>query len=175
MFQDGRSSLETSLRPPIDLPSELPYLRTKGGVKGGLWEIYGRSYNNTSRAKTPLYTGIPKEKGRSRHIIMNLLFPAEDGAVAAGGIGTGEVHRIGTAGGGTLADVTMGAHRHEHELAVEIVLPHEDLGLLFICRQADIASDAKAGTENVASIFALENDLSLTFVDNTEAGLGTMV
>ena len=106
---------------------------------------------------------------------MNLLFPAEDGAVAAGGIGTGEVHRIGTAGGGTLADVTMGAHRHEHELAIEIVLPHEDLGLLFVCRQADITSDAKAGTEDITAVFALEDDLPLTFIDNTETGLRTTV
>ena len=75
-FQDGRSSLETSLKPPIDLPSELPCLRTKGGVKGGLWEIYGRSCNNTSRAKTPLYTGTSKENGRSRHIIMQFTLPS---------------------------------------------------------------------------------------------------
>ena len=109
------------------------------------------------------------------HIKVLLYFPAEDGTIAAGGIGTSKVHRIGAARGGALADVAMSAHGHKHKLTVEIILPHEDLGLRFVCRQADIASDAKAGTEDITAVFALEDDLPLTFIDNTETGLGTTV
>lgn len=69
----------------------------------------------------------------------------------------------------------MGAHRHEHELAIEIVLPHEDLGLLFVCRQADIACNAIAGAEDITAVLTLEDDLSLAFVDDSETGLGTTV
>ena len=130
----------------------------------------------TPPVRKSLYIQVfPKNKGGLGTKSGYLLFPAEDGAVAAGGVGTSEVHRIGTARGGTLPDVTMGVHRHEHELAIEIVLPHEDLGLLFVCRQADITSDTKAGTEDIAAVFALEDDLPLTVVDDAETGLGTMV
>ena len=72
------------------------------------------------------------------------IFPAEDGPIAASWIGTCEVHRIRTARGGTLAEVTVGAHGHEHELTVEIVLPEEDLGFRNIGCETDIAGNAIA-------------------------------
>jgi len=37
----------------------------KGDVKGGLWEVYGRSQNKTSRDETPINTGVFEEYGRS--------------------------------------------------------------------------------------------------------------
>ena len=36
-----------------------------GVQTGGLWEVYGRSPAKTSRAETPINTGIFKENGRS--------------------------------------------------------------------------------------------------------------
>ena len=105
------------------------------------------------------------------HIKVLLFFPAEDGTIAAGGIGTSKVHRIGAARGGALADVAMGAHGHKHKLTVEIILPHEDFSLRLVIGQTHITSDTIAGTEDVAPVFALEDDLTLTFVDNAEAGL----
>ena len=71
-----------------------------------------------------------------------LLLPTEDGTVSSGRVRAGEVHRIGTTRGGTLANVTMGAHRHEHELMIQIVLPHEDFGFRGIGCQAHITSNA---------------------------------
>jgi len=68
----------TSHRPPVIPPvtmEKLGLLRLdgkklvwikKGGVTGGLREVYGRFSNNTSRLGTPLNKGIPKENGRYR-------------------------------------------------------------------------------------------------------------
>ena len=102
-FQHGRSCLETSLRPPIDLPqtsrltsptsgcmkrnnfvvghmrlhkiynSGYPKREIMGGVTGGLWEMQGRSYLETSRLETPVNTGVSKENGRSWHKSQHIL------------------------------------------------------------------------------------------------------
>ena len=53
---------------------EYPSVQSTHGTKvsigtgvqtGGLWEVYGRSPAKTSRAETPINTGIFKENGRS--------------------------------------------------------------------------------------------------------------
>ena len=58
-----------------------------------------------------------------------LLFPVEDGTVETGGVRTGKVHGVGTAGGGTLAQIAMVLQRIEHEVVVKVVLPDELLSL----------------------------------------------
>ena len=64
----------------------------------------------------------------------------------------------------------MRAHRHEHELVVQIVLPKEHLGLRFIRCQAHITSNTITSTEDITTIFAPQDDLTLSFVNDTEAG-----
>ena len=53
---------------------------------------------------------------------------------------------------------------------IQIVLPKEHLGLRFIRCQAHITSNAIACTEDVTTIFALQDDLTLAFVNDPEAG-----
>ena len=61
--QHGRSCFETSPTPPIDLPF-LSH-KDKGGVTGGLWEVYGRSDGRCQIRKTPLNKGLSLKNGRS--------------------------------------------------------------------------------------------------------------
>ena len=69
----------------------------------------------------------------------------------------------------------MSAHRHQHKLMIEVVLPKEDLRLRGIGSEAHIACQTIAGTEYVSAILALENDLALTLINHTETGQRTAV
>ena len=61
-------------KPKEDIQREYPSVPSTHGTKvsigtgvqtGGLWEVYGRSPAKTSRAETPINTGISKGYGRS--------------------------------------------------------------------------------------------------------------
>ena len=51
---------------------------------------------------------------------------------------------------------------------VEVVLPHKHLGFRGVSGQTDITGKTIAGTEDVATILALENNLSLSFINDTK-------
>ena len=100
--------------------------------------------------------------------ILLFYFPSEHGTVTTGRVCTGEIHGVRTARCGTLAQIAVGAHRHEHKLMVEIVLPHKHFCFRFISGQADITSKSLASTEDVTSVLALEDNFALTFVYEVE-------
>jgi hypothetical protein len=54
---------------------------------------------------------------------------------------------------------------------VKVVLPHKHLGFRNISGQTDITGKTIASTENVATVFALEDNLSLPFINDTKACL----
>ena len=96
-------------------------------------------------------------------------FPTENSSVATGGVSTDEVHRIRTTGGGTLTHIAVGTHGQEHELMIQIVLPHKDLGFRQIGCQAHIARNAMACTEDITSVLTLQDDLSMSLVNDNSA------
>ncbi len=99
-----------------------------------------------------------------------LFFPTEDCPIATGWVCPCEVHRIRTARSRTLANISVGTHRHEHKLTVEIVLPHKHFCFRGISGQTDITGKTIAGTEDVATILALEDNLSLSLVNDAKTG-----
>ena len=69
----------------------------------------------------------------------------------------------------------MSAHRHQHELMIEVVLPEEDLRLRGIGGEAHIACQTIAGADYISAILTLENYLTLPLINHTETGLRTAV
>ena len=102
-------------------------------------------------------------------------YPSEHSTISTGRVGAGEVHRVGAAGGRTLADIAVVSHRHEHELVVQIVLPHKDFGLSLICCQSYVTGDAIASAEDITAVLTLEDYLTLASVYNTETCLRSVV
>ena len=95
-------------------------------------------------------------------------FPLQHGAVAAGRVGTGEVHGVGAARGGALADVAVTLQREEHEVVVEVVLPEELLGFLKVGGEAHVAGQTVAVDLDVAAVGALQGNTALAAVDDLE-------
>ena len=58
---------------------------------------------------------------------------------------------------------------------VQVVLPYEDLSLRFVCGQTDISRDAIARNKDISSVLTLEDNLTLSFVDDAETGLRAVV
>ena len=58
---------------------------------------------------------------------------------------------------------------------VEVVLPQEFLGLVGVGGHADIAGQSFANYEDVSAVLALQDDSSLSTVDDAETGLLTGV
>ena len=93
-----------------------------------------------------------------------LFFPMEDGTVAAGGVGTCEVHGIGTAGSGALAEIAVVVHREEHEIVVEVILPEECFGFGEVVGEAHITGESVAIDFHIAAIGTLQRDKTATSV-----------
>ena len=58
---------------------------------------------------------------------------------------------------------------------IQIVLPHKDLGLRHIGCQTHIARNAIACTEDITSVLTLQDDLSMSLVNDTETSLRTLI
>ena len=78
------------------------------------------------------------------------------GTIAAGGVGTCEVHGVRASRRGTLPDIAVVAQREEHEVVVEIVLPQECFGLLWIGSKAHVARQTVAIDFHVTAIGTLK-------------------
>ena len=69
----------------------------------------------------------------------------------------------------------MRAHRHEHELVVQIVLPEEHLGLGGVVGETHVAGQSIAGHINIAAVGTLQRHLALSAVFNAELRLHRVV
>ena len=105
----------------------------------------------------------------------------EHGTIATVRIWTGKIHGIRTARRGTLAQVSVILQRKEHEVVVEIVLPQECFGLLWIGSKAHVARQTVAIDFHVTAIGTLKRDAALSAVCHLEprqtaivAGMGIM-
>ena len=93
-----------------------------------------------------------------------LFFPTENSPIATGWICPCEVHGIGTAGGGALAEIAVVVHREEHEIVVEVILPEECFGFGEVVGEAHIAGESVAIDLHIAAIGTLQRDKAATSV-----------
>ena len=92
----------------------------------------------------------------------------EHSAIATGRIGSGIVHGIGAASGGTLADVAVVAQGEQHEVLAEIVLPEEDLCFLGISGETNIARQAVAVNFDISAVDTLQRHFPFSSVHDSE-------
>lgn len=84
------------------------------------------------------------------------------GAIAAGRVGTGKIHRVWTSRSGTLPDITVVAQRKEHEVVVEIVLPQEGLSLQDVGGETHVTGQSLAVDFHITSVDALQRHNTTT-------------
>ena len=92
----------------------------------------------------------------------------QHGTITACWVGSSIVQRIGTTGGGTLAQIAMIGQRKKHEVVVEIVLPKEHLGLLRVIGETHVTRQTLAIDLDVATVGTLQDNTALLTIYHAE-------
>ena len=97
------------------------------------------------------------------------------GAIATGWVGTCEVHGIRASCRGTLPDIAVVPQGEEHEVVVEIVLPHESLGFQRVGGETHIAGESFTKDLDVSPIGTFQRYDAAAPVVNGEFRLFALV
>lgn len=135
------------------------------------WSMVLGQYSNAPRTMRRLFW----ERCVGAYDRLLLRLPMEDGSVTASWVSTSEVHAVGAARGGALAQIAMALQRQQHEVMVEVVLPQELLCVKGVCSESHIAWKTVAIDFHVATIGTLQGHTPLTTVDDAKQRLFALV